>query len=255
MKDDYEKAKSECWETFNRLGGGEEIGKKATFDFAYNAAFNLGKAHSKRMIGEEMLQCSKKKLQDIYAYNDEVLKSDPTHIGAILLKNKLFELFGLACYKDGVSESIGGTSIKVGDKVKIVGASKEEENAHIGNVGEVLDIDVKNDRYFVIYSKGQAWVRSCDLEPCTQAIKDEVPYFPDPAFYPHLPLGIGVGKRSPKQINDGDKNMLRLKIAAQIATGLLASPVDVNMQSKDIEYITEEAFRYANALIAESEKY
>lgn len=36
--------------------------------------------------------------------------------------------------------------------------------------------------------------------------------------------------------------------------GLLASPVDANMQSKSVEYITEASFEYADALIAKAKK-
>lgn len=36
--------------------------------------------------------------------------------------------------------------------------------------------------------------------------------------------------------------------------GVLASPVDANMKSKSVEYITEASFKYADALIAKSKE-
>lgn len=41
---EYAQKKRECWETFLRLGGGEEeIGKKSAFDFAFDRSHALGK--------------------------------------------------------------------------------------------------------------------------------------------------------------------------------------------------------------------
>lgn len=50
------------------------------------------------------------------------------------------------------------------------------------------------------------------------------------------------------------ENELRLKIASMAMQGLLASPVDANMTSKSVEYITEASFKYADALIAKSKE-
>ncbi len=49
-------------------------------------------------------------------------------------------------------------------------------------------------------------------------------------------------------------SQLRLKIAAMAMQGLLASPVDANMQSKSVDYITDASFEYADALIAKNKK-
>ncbi len=41
---EYEQKKRECWETFLRLGGGEEeIGKKSAFDFAFDRSHALSR--------------------------------------------------------------------------------------------------------------------------------------------------------------------------------------------------------------------
>ena len=57
------------------------------------------------------------------------------------------------------------SKFKVGDKVRITGSGTEAGKAKIGEVGEVLDIDTQNNACFVLYRKGQDWVRVCDLEP------------------------------------------------------------------------------------------
>lgn len=49
-------------------------------------------------------------------------------------------------------------------------------------------------------------------------------------------------------------SQLRLKIAAMAMQGLLASPVDANMQSKSVNYITDASFEYADALISKNKK-
>lgn len=54
--------------------------------------------------GEEMLTVSRKRVQEIYSYNEEILSQDPTHRGAILLKKKLSGLFGSKCLPDELTE-------------------------------------------------------------------------------------------------------------------------------------------------------
>ena len=44
-----------------------------------------------------MLHVSRKRVQEIYSYNEEILSHDPAHSGAILLKKKLADLFGSKC--------------------------------------------------------------------------------------------------------------------------------------------------------------
>lgn len=42
----------------------------------------------------------RKRVQEVYSYNEEILSQDPAHSGAILLKKKLTDLFGSACLPD-----------------------------------------------------------------------------------------------------------------------------------------------------------
>lgn len=50
--------------------------------------------------GEEMLMVSRKKVQEMYAFNEDILFLDSTHRGAILLKAKLRQLYGSKCLLD-----------------------------------------------------------------------------------------------------------------------------------------------------------
>ena len=54
--------------------------------------------------------------------------------------------------------------MKVGDKVKIIGSHTIEGKHRIGLIGEILDIDWRDEACFVLYPKGQAWVKRTDLE-------------------------------------------------------------------------------------------
>lgn len=54
--------------------------------------------------GEEMLTVSRKQVQEMYYYNEEILSQDPDHSGAILLKKKLTDLFGAKCLPDELTE-------------------------------------------------------------------------------------------------------------------------------------------------------
>lgn len=253
--EEYEKKKTECWETFLRLGGGEEeIGKQSAFEYAYNAAFNIGKSHTKSADSKAMLSCPKEKVQEMYAYNEEILKTDPNNQGAVLLKARLTELFGVRCFSTDSVEQTASPSFIAGDVVRITGASTEAEQILIGAVGQVIDVDARNGKCYVLflYSKGQAWIRNSHLELAY------IPY----EFRPHIVPGCHNGKRGPRLIpsNSGElklqrtENELRLKIASMAMQGLLASPVDANMQSKSVEYITDASFEYADALIAKSKK-
>lgn len=140
--------------------------------------------------------------------------------------------------------------------MRITGASTEAEQILIGSVGQVIDVDARNGKCYVLflYSKGQAWIRNSHLE---------LTYVPSiMTSQPHIVPGCHNGKRGPRLIpsNSGElkpqrsENELRLKIAAIAMQGLLASPVDADMQSKSVEYITEASFKYADALISKSKK-
>lgn len=74
-------------------------------DFIYCLVYLFGKHNlSSDAEGEEMLTVSRKRVQEIYSYNEEILSQDPTHRGAILLKKKLIDLFGSKCLPDDSSK-------------------------------------------------------------------------------------------------------------------------------------------------------
>jgi hypothetical protein len=69
-------------------------------DFIYCLVYIFGKHNlTSDAEGEEdeMLHVSRKRVQEIYSYNEEILSHDPAHSGAILLKKKLADLFGSKC--------------------------------------------------------------------------------------------------------------------------------------------------------------
>lgn len=49
---------------------------------------------------DEVLTVSRKQVQKMYAFNEDILFLDPTHSGAKLLKAKLYALFGSKCLPD-----------------------------------------------------------------------------------------------------------------------------------------------------------
>lgn len=254
--EDYKKNRAKCWKEYcNKHHHSEQdlIVKGAFYD-AFDSAYQLGMAHPNRTDSDAMLKCPKEKVQDMYAYNEEILKTDPTNQGAVLLKARLTELFGVRCFSTDNVEQTASPSFIAGDVVRITGASTEAEQILIGAVGQIIDVDARNCKCYVLflYSKGHAWIRNSHLELAY------IPY----EFRPHIVPGSHNGKRCPRLIpsNSGElklqrtENELRLKIAAIAMQGLLASPVDANMQSKSVEYITEASFKYADALISKSKK-
>ena len=54
--------------------------------------------------GEEMLCVKASTVREMYALNEDILYSDSTHKGAILLKKKLTDLFGSKCLPDELNE-------------------------------------------------------------------------------------------------------------------------------------------------------
>lgn len=254
--EDYKKNRAECWKEYcNKYHHSEKdlIVKGAFYD-AFDSAYALCMAHPNRTDTDAMLKCPKEKVQDMYAYNEEILKTDPTNQGAVLLKARLTELFGVRCLSTDSVEQTVSPSFIAGDVVRITGASTEAEQILIGSVGQVIDVDARNGKCYVLflYSKGHAWIRNSHLALAY------IPY----EFRPHIIPGCHSGKRGPRLIpsNSGElkpqrtENELRLKIAAMAMQGLLASPVDANMQSKSVDYITEASFKFADALISKSKK-
>lgn len=257
--EEYEKIKLDCFKKFKKenLDGEvpwQTVSRYDIFSYAFNCAYELGTAQTNSVDSKAMLSCPKEKVQDMYAYNEEILKTDPTNQGAILLKARLTELFGVICFSTDSVEQTASPSFIAGDVVRITGASTEAEQILIGSVGQVIDVDSRNGKCYVLflYSKGHAWIRNNHLELVYISYE----------FRPHILPGCHNGKRSPRLIplNSGELkpqhsvNDLRLKIAAVAMKGLLASPVDANMQSKSVEYITEASFKYADALIAKGKE-
>jgi len=64
------------------------------------------------------------------------------------------------------------SKFKVGDIVRIIGSGTEAGKAKIGQIGEILDIDWKDGACFVLYPKGQDWVRKTDLVSVISAPAD-----------------------------------------------------------------------------------
>lgn len=256
--EDYKKNRADCWKEYCKKyhHSEQDLIVKCAFYEAFDNAYQLGMAHPNRTDSDAMLKCPKEKVQDMYAYNEEILKTDPTNQGAVLLKARLTELFGVRCLSNDGADQDGVPTFIAGDVVRIIGASTEAEQILIGNIGQVIDVDARNGKCYVLflYSKGQAWIRNSHLElTCVTSIM---------ISQPHIVPGSQKGKRGPCLIpsNSGElkpqvaENEKRLKIAAMAMHGLLASPVDANMQSKSVEYITEASFKYADALIAKSKK-
>lgn len=98
---EYEQKRTECWEEFCRANPShnKSIFARKVFNFAFDCAYALG-MEAKDAEEEEMLTVSRKRVREMYAYNEDILSLDPTHSGAILLKKKLQELFGSKCLPD-----------------------------------------------------------------------------------------------------------------------------------------------------------
>lgn len=95
-QEEYEQKKREYWEEFRKEH--PEISCKSLLrnfvDFIFDRAYALGKTYCAEAEAEgEMLCVSRKRVQEIYSYNEEILSLDPNHSGAILLKKKLTDLF------------------------------------------------------------------------------------------------------------------------------------------------------------------
>ena len=127
---------------------------------------------------EEMLHCSRDFVIGRYKHLTSSIAWNEGDVRAFQAETSLLkELFGDKCLPDkevltakNVTESVIARpkTLNVGDKVKIIGSGTEAGKAKIGEIGEILDIDTQNNACFVLYRKGQDWVRACDLEPYTE---------------------------------------------------------------------------------------
>lgn len=214
IQKEYEQIREESWKEFCMKSPYYAMAFcKDVFYDAFDRAYQLGMAHPNRTDSDAMLKCPKEKVQDMYAYNEEILKTDPNNQGAVLLKARLTELFGVRCFSTDNVEQTASPSFIAGDVVRITGASTEAEQILIGAVGQVIDVDARNGKCYVLflYSKGQAWIRNSHLE---------LTYVPSiMTSQPHIVPGCHNGKRGPRLIpsNSGElkpqrsENELRLK--------------------------------------------
>lgn len=172
--------------------------------------------------GEEILHVSRKKLQYFY----EKLRAVGEHYAAFALQS----LFGSKCLPDVPEDNFAKSEPK-----------QTEPKYHTGdkvvfkNTGKVkIIVNIIDGEYVIVSLDGKSPFRAkeSDLEPYVEPI----------------PSNSGELK------SQLPGSQLRLKIAAMAMQGLLASPVDANMQSKSVDYITDASFEYADALISKSKK-
>lgn len=77
------------------------------FNYAFDRAYALGKTYCAEAEAEEEMLCvSRKRVLEIYSYNEDILSLDPTHSGANLLKKKFQELFGSKCLPDEKTQPV-----------------------------------------------------------------------------------------------------------------------------------------------------
>ena len=213
--------------------------------------------------GEEMLCVKASIVREMYALNEDILYSDPTHKGAILLKKKLTALFGSKCLPDetNLSESLTGSEpkpaepkFKVGDKVRIV-KDITHENEHKGDVTEIIYVDRSDPdaTYKVdIFDErfgGGLWYSESDLEPYTE---------PTDLDKESSTCTNDCPSQCPSQnfdniVNRGFRDHNRLHIAAQIVAALYAN-YQAAKDFKSIEELVRKALDITDTLIKESEK-
>lgn len=204
--------------------------------------------------GEEMLTVSRKRVQEIYSYNEEILSHDPAHSGAILLKKKLTDLFGSKCLPDNVDSSDANVDSLHGN----VDSSKPkpaEPKYHVEDkvIFKCSDGDViqtihsckyKTGGWFYNFAEGGAFFDDGFFEPYTE---------------PTETLTDDCQSQSKSQDCD------RLQIAAMAMQGILGCEYALKttiqtgietMKRDGITYraVAEASFLFADALIAESEK-
>ena len=88
---------------------------------------------------EEMLMVSRSMIQNKYAYNESILKFDPTHQGAILLKKNFDFLFGDKCLPDKEAEQpepkkFFESDYSIGDKVIVCISSIGEPRKEVATL-------------------------------------------------------------------------------------------------------------------------
>lgn len=103
---------------------------------------------------EEVLMVPRKKVLNMYDFNDDILICDPTHNGAKLLKVKLQELFGSKCLPDEPEHGLEQTSVKVEEKKGGPTQTNDNMEEKELNLKEIVDSDFYCD-YKECYRNGE----------------------------------------------------------------------------------------------------
>lgn len=240
---------------------------------------------------EEMLTVSRKRVQEMYYYNEDILFIDPTHSAAILLKKKLQDLFGSKCLPDQkeFAENANCKESKPAEpKFKVCDKVKDISSPHDDGIYRVDDIKKSSDGfiYHIQGLIGKSNVKESDLEPYTEpekpTRKETKEHENAFAFDNLIPPNSGKlesqeadnqFRNLSQNIVDCDKlldNILidaslrhnRLHIAAMAMQGLLSNADrmkqygEIAMRESETltQLVARNALRYADALIAKAEK-
>lgn len=202
---------------------------------------------------EEMLIISRREIQQLVVANDIVILKaagidNIETIQAKTVNTILNRLFGSKCLPDELNEDNFAKSepiYHIGQKVVY---KKNGTIKTITGIDSVSDETGTSYYYDTVDAHGNSRL---------QFLENELYPYEEPKD--ESPVIIDCDKCS----EQGKCDMLikrvlpaqkRLQIAAMAMQGLLASPVDANMQSKSVDYITDASFEYADALISKSKK-
>lgn len=225
---EYEKQKRECWEKVKFAFRAPNTYRK-TFDFIFDRAYALGKANCAEAEAEEKtLSVSRKRVQEIYSYNEKILSQDPAHSGAILLKKKLTDLFGSKCLADGNEDNFAKSEpqpaepkFTKGDMVHCI---------YFGYAGDYRVLEYSGGCYDCIDKYGAHYrFYESDLEPYTEPTET-----------------CTDDCQCPSQDCD------RLHIAAQILAGFYAN--ETYAREFYMDKLVKLSLEVADALIAECGK-
>lgn len=245
---DYEKALDKCWNKFceSKPTFSKQAGVLTLFNFIFDYLYPIEKHNlTSDAEGEEMLTVSRKRVQEIYTYNEEILSQDPAHSGAILLKNKLTDLFGPKCLPDETRDKREKREIKRElneDNFAKSEPKPAEPKYHVEDkvIFKCSDGDViktihsckyKTGGWFYNFAEGGAFFDDGFFEPYTE---------------PAETLTDDCQSQSKSQDSD------RLHIAAQILAGFYAN--ETYAREFYMDKLVKLSSEVADALIAESEK-
>lgn len=202
--------------------------------------FGLHNLTSDAEEDDEILCASRKEVQKIYKKSKHIISNEvygskmySMHLQILCV---LENLFGSKCLPDEEPKP-AEPKYKVGDIVRF----------KYGCTPYRID-GFKMSEGAMLYQVGEVWAAASDIEPYTEP---EEPTCTDTCTDDCLSQSRNLSQET---ANCDKCNDRRLHIAAMVMQGLLASPVDANMQSKSVDYIVKASFEYADALIAEAEK-